>query len=130
MKQKRMILAAAALAAAAVLLLVLYFMTRPATQEGSKSFTVQVVHADGTSREFHYTSDEEYVGSVLIEAGLIDGKEGAWGMYIETVDGERAVYETDGAYWALYVGEEYATQSIELTPLEDGGTYSLVYTLG
>ena len=130
MKQKRMILASAALAAAVVLLLGLYFMTRPATQEGSKSFTVQVVHADGTTKEFRYTSDEEYVGTVLIEAGLIDGEEGAWGMYIETVDGEEAVYETDGAYWALYVGEEYATQSIELTPIEDGGTYSLVYTLG
>ena len=130
MKQKRMILAAAALAAAVVLLLGLYLMTRPAAQEGSKSFTVQVVHADGIAKEFRYTSDGEYVGPVLIEAGLIGGKEGAWGMYIETVDGEDAVFETDGAYWALYVGEEYAAQSIELTPLEDGGVYSLVYTLG
>lgn len=130
MKQKKIILAVVVLAVAAALLLGLYFATRPSTQEGSKAFTVQVVHADGTTKEFRYTSDEEYVGAVLIAEGLIDGEEGLWGMYIETVDGEDAVYETDGAYWALYVGEEYASNSIELTPLEDGGSYSLVYTLG
>ena len=49
-------------------------------------------------------------------------------MYISHVDGERAVYEEDGAYWALYVGEEYATNGVELTPIEDGATYKLVYT--
>ena len=47
-----------------------------------------------------------------------------------TVDGEDAVYEEDGAYWALYEGEEYAQQGVDATPATDGGRYGLVYTVG
>ena len=127
-KQTKIIAAVVALAVVLGLLLGLYFATRPETQDGAKSFTVVVVHANGESKEFDYRSDEKYVGTVLIEDGLIEGAEGQWGMYISHVDGERAVYEEDGAYWALYVGEEYATNGVELTPIEDGATYKLVYT--
>lgn len=127
-KQTKIIAAVVALVVVIGLLLGLYFATRPETQDGAKAFTVVVVHANGESKEFDYRSDEEYVGTVLIEDGLIEGAEGQWGMYISHVDGERAVYEEDGAYWALYVGEEYATNSVELTPIEDGATYKLVYT--
>ena len=128
MKNKKLIAAVVALVVVIALLLGLYFVTRPDTQAGNKSFTVEVVHGDGTAKEFEYKTDEEYVGAVLIEDGLIQGEEGPWGMYIAVVDGERAVYEENSAYWALYVGEEYATQSVELTPIEDGATYKLVYT--
>ena len=128
MKNKKLIAAVVALVVVIALLLGLYFVTRPDTQAGNKSFTVEVVHGDGTAKEFEYKTDEEYVGTVLIEDGLIQGEEGPWGMYIAVVDGERAVYEENSAYWALYVGEEYATQSVELTPIEDGATYKLVYT--
>lgn len=128
MKNKKLIAAVVALVVVIALLLGLYFVTRPDTQAGNKSFTVEVVHGDGTAKEFEYKTDEEYVGTVLIEDGLIQGEEGPWGMYIAVVDGERAVYEENSAYWALYVGEEYATQSVELTPIEDGATYKLVHT--
>ena len=47
---------------------------------------------------------------------------------IHTVDGIRAVY-SEGAYWAIYEGEEYAMQGIDTTPIVDGGVYKLVYTL-
>jgi len=127
-KQVKIILAVVALVVVIGLLLGLYFATRPDTQEGTKTFTMVVVHGDGAAKEFEYKTDAEYVGTVLIEEGLIQGEDGEWGMYIAVVDGERAVYEEDNAYWALYVGEEYATQSIELTPIEDGATYKLVYT--
>ena len=91
-------------------------------------FTVVVVHADGTSKEFTYETDEEFVGPVLEEAGLIVGEEGPYGLTITEVDGEKAVYETDKAYWALYEGEAYAMQGIDTTPVVDGSTYKLVYT--
>ena len=51
-------------------------------------------------------------------------------MMINSVDGEKAVYEDDGAYWALFVGEEYAMQGIDLTPVNDGDTFRLEYTIG
>ena len=38
-----------------------------------KSFTVTVVHSDGTSKVFEYTTAEEFLGPVLEEVGLIQG---------------------------------------------------------
>ena len=87
-----------------------------------------VVHKDGSEKTFHYESGEAYVGPVLEAEGLIEGNEGPYGMEITTVDGEKAVYSEDGAYWALYEGEEYALQGIDTTPVVDGRTYKLVYT--
>ena len=92
------------------------------------NITVTVVHADGSSKEFTYETDQEFVGPVLVAAGLIQGNEGPYGLEITHVDGEQAIYDTDKAYWALYEGEEYALQGIDTTPVVDGGVYKLVYT--
>ena len=94
------------------------------------SFTVVVVHKDGSEKTFTYESGEKYVGPVLEAEGLIEGNEGPYGMEITTVDGEKAVYSEDGAYWALYEGEEYALQGIDTTPIKEGQVYKLVWTKG
>ncbi len=93
-----------------------------------KKFSVTVVHADGSENVFTYETTEENVGPVLEEAGLIKGNAGPYGLEITEVDGETAVYATDKAYWAVYVGEEYALSGIDTTPATDGGVYKLVYT--
>ena len=93
-----------------------------------KSFTVEVTHGDGTTKTFTYTTDEKYVGPVLVEAGLIQGNDGPYGLEITHVDEEKAVYTEDKAYWAVYEGDEYALQGIDTTPVVDGQTYKLVYT--
>lgn len=93
-----------------------------------KKFTVTVVHADGTSKDFSYETEEEFVGPVLIEAGLIEGEEGPYGLMISQVDGEK-IEDSNKAYWAIFEGEEYAMQGIDTTPVVDGQVYKLVYTL-
>lgn len=103
----------------------IYFATRPQTQEGAKEITVTVVHKDGTSKDFTYRTDEEYLGPVLTAEGLIVGE---GGMY-NTVDGETADYAADQSYWALYVGEEYAMQGADETPIADGDVFKWVYTV-
>lgn len=100
----------------------------PKTQEGMKSFTLTVVHKDGTSKDMELKSDAEYLGAFLQDEGIITGEEGQYGLYIKEVDGEKAVYEEDNAYWAFYEGEEYALQGIDLTPITDGTVYKLIYT--
>lgn len=132
MKNKKVLLAAIALLVVAGVMAAVYFATRPTVQDwtGSKTITVTVVHSDGKSQEFSYSTDKAYLGEVLQEAGLISGTPGEFGLYIETVDGETASWEENGAYWAFYVGEEYATTSVNLAPITDGAVYKLVYTLG
>ena len=93
-----------------------------------KKFTVTVVHSDGTSKDFSYETEEEFVGPVLQKAGLIEGNMGQYGLEISKVDGEQAIYNEDKAYWAVYEGEEYAMQGIDTTPVVDGKVYKLVYT--
>ena len=130
MKNKKQLLAVVAAVLVVAILLGVWLITRPRGTEGGKSFTVTVVHADGTSKDFPYSSDEEFLGTVLVEDGLIQGDMGDYGMYIKVVDGEQAVYEEDGAYWAFYIGEEYGMTGVDQTPIEDGAQYRLEYTIG
>ncbi len=97
------------------------------TQEGVKSFTVTVVHADGTSKAFAYETDEEMLGDYLEEQGLIESEGADDGMF-HTVDGEKADWNEANSYWAFYLGEEYAMNGIYDTPITDGAVYKLVYT--
>ncbi len=127
MNKKRIIAIVAAVLAIALVATGCSLLS-PETQEGMKSFTLTVVHADGTSKDLELKSDAEYLGEFLQEEGIITGEEGQYGLYIKEVDGEKAVYEEDNAYWAFYEGEEYALQGIDLTPITDGAVYKLVYT--
>ena len=131
-KNKKTAIAAAVLVLVivAAAMAIIYACTRPGTAEGSKTFTVEVVHSDGAEKAFTYHTDAEYLGEVLLAEGLIAGEDGQYGLYIITVDGEDAVWEEDGAYWALYEGEDYAMQGVDTTPVLDGSAFSLVYTVG
>jgi hypothetical protein len=130
MKNKKLILIAVAVIALIGVMLGVYFATRPETSAGSKTFTVTVVHKDGTSKDFTYSTDEEYLGAVLTAEGLLQGTEGPYGIMIDTVDGETASWDADQSYWAVYIGSEYATTGIDQIPIEDGGSYKLEYTIG
>ena len=129
MKNKKIILIAAALVAVIGLMLGIYLATRPETTQGGKTFTVTVVHKDGTSKKLEMKSDAEYWGEALDEKGLIEYEEGPYGKFILKADGEKAVYEEDNAYWGFFIGEEYAMLGVDQTPIEEGKVYKLVYTV-
>ncbi len=130
MKNKKLLLAIVAFVAAIAIFAGVYMTTRPAVSEGSKAITVEVVHKDATSKTFEYQTDEEYLGALLLAEGLIEGEEGQYGLYVTKVDGEEAIYEVDNSYWAFYQNGEYAQQGVDTTPITDGDSYSLVYTIG
>ena len=100
----------------------------PAATGEKVSFTVIVVHKDGSEKTFTYETNEKFVGPVLTADGLLEGNAGPYGLEITKVDGEKAVYSEDGAYWAVYEGEEYALQGIDTTPVKEGQVYKLVWT--
>ena len=91
-------------------------------------FTVEIVHKDGTKKTLELKSDKDFVGEVLDEQNLIEYEIGAYGKFIKAVDGEKAVYEEDSAYWAFYVNGEYAQFGVDQTPIEEGKVYKLEYT--
>ncbi len=126
---KKTVLAVIALVAVIAIFAGVYFATRPEASLGSKSITVTVVHADGSSKVFEYRTDAEKLGAFLEEKGLIDSKGADEGMF-HSVDGERADWNVNQSYWAFYIGEEYAMTGIYDTNITDGAVYKLVYTLG
>lgn len=131
MKNKKLILAAAALIAAAAILMGVYMHTRPDPEVGYKDIHIVVVYEDGTVNSELYWTDAQYLSELLLEEGRVTGYESAeYGFTIESVDGIAPDWAEDGAYWALYVGEEYATTSAAGIVLEQGGIYKLVYTIG
>lgn len=127
---KKLLIAAAALLVLAGVFAGVWLTTRPAAVQGAKTVTVEVVHGDGSKKTFTYHTDEELLGPVLQAEGLVEGDMGEFGLYIKVVDGEEADFDTDGAYWAFYQGEEYAAQGVDTTPIQDGDSFSLVYTVG
>lgn len=102
--------------------------TQTENTEKTKAFHVVIVHKDGTTKELSLETEEEYLGAALLNSGVVAAEENRFGMHIQKANGEKAVFEEDGAYWAVYVGEEPATKSTDLTPVEKGKTYKLVYT--
>ena len=130
MKNKKLIVIALALVVLVGAMLGVYMATRPETAAGTKIVTVTVVHADGSAKDFTYHTDEEYLGPVLLAEGLVVGEMGPYGLMISAVDGEEAVWEVNSAYWALFVGDEYATSGADTTPVYDGSAFKLEYTIG
>ena len=92
--------------------------------EGATVFYFNVVDKDGAVTEFEIHTDKTTVGDALMALGLIEGEEGAYGLYVKVVNGITADYDVDGTYWAFYVGDEYGMTGVDLTEIEAGATYA------
>lgn len=128
MKNKKTLIAAIVAVLVVALLAGIYFISRPTATEGEKTFTLTVVHSEG-SKDFTISTDEEFLAQALIAEGIINDEGIETGMYF-TVDGETASWEENQSYWAIYVGDSYATEGLNTLPIEDGGIYKLEYTIG
>ena len=95
--------------------------------KGEKTVAVEV-KVEEQSVIFTVHTDKDTVGEALLEHELISGEEGAYGLYVKAVNGITADYDVDQSYWAFYVNGEYAMKGIELTEIDEGATYQLVYT--
>lgn len=128
MKNKKIVLAVLALVLVIGVMAGVYLTTRPQSVEGSKRVTIQIIHKDGTEKNLEFGTDHAYLADLLLEKELVTGYASEeFGFTIESVDGVIADWNVDGAYWALYEGEEYATTSAAGIVLVDGGVYKLVY---
>ena len=94
---------------------------------GANVITV-VVAAGESSVTFTINTDKDTVGAALLEHELIAGEDGAYGLYVKTVNGILADYDIDQSYWSFYIDGEYAMSGVDSTPVVNGGTYKLEYT--
>lgn len=90
----------------------------------AKTFTFEVVTLDGKTTTFTVTTEKATVGEALLDEGLIEGEEGAYGLYVKRVNGILADYDVDQTYWAFYIGGTYGATGVDKTPVTDGETYA------
>lgn len=93
--------------------------------EGETEFSLTVTDQDGNEIALTIRTDRTIVGEALQELGLLEGEEGPYGLYVKTVNGIRADYDTDKVYWAFYINGEYAVSGVDVTEIAEGDTYAL-----
>lgn len=133
-KNKKIWIALAAFAVVIALFAGAYMMFRPQAQEGSKSVTLTVVNKDGEKKEYQIKTDAEYLQEAMDDAkeeGLTySGEDSEYGLMVDTVNGEKAVFEEGGAYWGFSVNGEYCNYGISEQPVADGDAFEIAYTVG
>lgn len=107
-----------------------YALFREKPVEGSKAITIEVVDENGKETTYEHRTDAEYLNEAMeeIEDLEFEVTDGAYGEYLKSVNGVKAVFEEDNAYWCTYVNGEYGEYSLSTQPIEDGGVYGIVYT--
>lgn len=133
MKKKTKIIAAlvAVLAVVAVFGLI-YRVFGPRAQQGTKSYTVEVVGSDGSSKTYQGRTDAEYLSGLMDELQAegdfsYEGTSSDYGLFITAINGETADYDKDGAYWSIYVNGEYGQYGADQQPVADGDAFRFVY---
>lgn len=104
--------------------------SEPESTMDTVSITVTVVHKDGSQNIFELETDALYLGEVLVSEGIVEGEMGPYGLMISAVDGEVADWNVDQSYWAIFIGEDYATTGADQIPIYGGDVFKLVYTIG
>lgn len=97
---------------------------------GSKAITIEVVNKAQEVVEYEVKTDAEFLRQAMEEAeGLtFSGTESEFGLMVDTVNGERADYTLDGAYWSFTVNDEYCNYGIDAQPVMDGDVFGIIYT--
>lgn len=99
------------------------------TTAGTKTVSVQVVHKDGTAKDFSITTEGETLREALEQESLVEGEDSQYGLYIKTVDGETAD-ESNQEWWCLTQGGEMTSTGVDGITIADGDSFELTLTVG
>jgi hypothetical protein len=95
---------------------------------GQWTITLEVTDSEGIVTSHEITTTETTVGAALLAEGLIEGDVGEWGLMVTHVNGLRADFTEDGAWWAFYIDGEMAMAGVDSTNTEEGVVYAFIYT--
>ena len=93
-----------------------------AVQAGAKTVTV-LVTAEQTTVTLTVKTDKETLGAALYEYELVNDA-----SFFDTLNGIKADWDANSAYWAFYVGDDYASVGVNETAISGGETFKFVYT--
>ena len=136
MKRKKIIGLIIALVVIAAVFFGIYKANKPTTMVGSKEYTVTVVDDKGNKKTYEASTDKKYLGAALKELDKnsdefsIKGTKSEYGTYITTVNGLKADYNKDKAYWSIYVNGKYGQNGVDSQTVKKNDKFRLVYEKG
>lgn len=92
--------------------------------KGEKTVTVKVI-AEEQELTFTIHTDKETLGDALLEHELIEGEEGAFGIYVKRVNGILADYDVDQTYWSFTKEGVMMMVGVDSATIADGEQYEL-----
>ena len=101
----------------------------PKTEEGDKQITVSVVSSDKKEKKHTINTNAEYLGEAMLEENLVTEEEYKTGFYT-VIDGVKADYDADKAWWCVTQDGEMTTVGINEQPIADGDKFEITYTIG
>ena len=90
--------------------------------EGSKEVKI-AVEVNGQGITITVKTDAAKLGDALYAENLINDP-----TFFNTLNGIKADWDKDQAYWAFYQGEEYMMVGVNDTAISGGESYRFVYT--
>ena len=102
------------------------------TSKGQRAWHFVVVDDKGASKEYKGKTDTQFLKGLMDELKAkgdftYEGTDGEYGLYIDSVNGLKADYNVDKAYWAIYVNGEYGQLGADTQPVNDGDSFKLAY---
>ena len=128
-RTSKIIIALVVLAALIVGALALHSAYMPKGVECGKHIDVEVIHADGGTKDFAIDTDSENLRGALEQESLIEGEESSYGLYVTVVDGESADANQQ-QWWCFTKGGEMLSTGVDDTMIQDGDHYEITFTTG
>ncbi|MBP3852429.1 MAG: DUF4430 domain-containing protein [Erysipelotrichaceae bacterium] len=109
----------------------IYKMNTPQSVQGDKAYTLEVVDKEGKSTKYESRTDAEFLSQAMEELQeqqdfSFEGDKTEYGIMITSVNGTQAK-DSDKAYWAIYVNDEYGQYGADSQPVTDGDAFKLAY---
>ena len=93
--------------------------------EGARTFRFEITDEDGNILAWIVRTNAKTLGEALDEHGFLERDDS--GM-VSHVNGIRADFFEDGAYWALFIGDDWAMEGVDTLTIKEGVTYAFVFT--
>ena len=100
---------------------------KPTGNNDEKTITVTVTDDKGEKTVFTITTNSPNLRGALEQEKLVEGDESEYGLYVKVVNGVRADYDKDGAWWGFYKDGKQLPSGIDDTIISDGDKYEIKY---
>jgi len=95
---------------------------------GNGAKTIKVtVKAENASVTFTVKTDKENLADALLEHKLVEGEDGAYGLYIKKVNGMLADYDVNQTYWSFQIDGVAQMSGVSDAKIQGGESFELVY---